>query len=94
MVNAYIVNYDLNRDKNYDALYEKFKTFSGAKRVLKSCWLVMSVKTAEQLRDELLKVMDADDGIFVAKASGEAAWRNVECDPDWLYEKLMSVMAS
>ena len=92
MRKAYIVNYDLNKTKDYESLFAEIRKLGG-RRVLKSCWLVISSLSAKVLRDRLLSVMDGDDGIFVARAHGEAAWRNVECESNWLKENLESVMA-
>lgn len=88
MANCYIINYDLNKSKDYESLYEAIKSYGTWAKILKSCWAVVTTKSASEVRDHLLKVMDSDDGIFVIKSGKEAAWRNVECSSDWLKEHL------
>jgi len=88
MKKCYIINYDLNKTKDYQSLYDAIKSYGTYARILKSCWAVVTTKSATEVRDHLLKVMDGDDGIFVVKSSGEAAWRNVECSNEWLKNNL------
>ncbi|TWI15501.1 MULTISPECIES: CRISPR-associated protein Cas2 [Sphingobacterium] len=92
MKKAYVINYDLNNTKDYDTLFAEIHTLGG-KRVLKSCWLIMSSFSAKAIRYRLLSLMDGDDGIFVVRAHGAAAWRKVECANKWLKENLQSQMA-
>jgi hypothetical protein len=88
MKKCYIINYDLNKAKDYEALFTAIKSYGTYAKILKSCWAVVTTKTATEVRDHLLSVMDADDGIFVVKSGREAAWRNVECSDQWLKDNL------
>lgn len=89
MANCYIINYDLNKShKDYNSLITAIKSYSNSVRILKSCWAVVTTKSAEQVRDHLLSFMDGDDGIFVLKSGREAAWKNVECSSQWLQNNL------
>ena len=83
-----IINDDLNKFKDYESLFEAIKTYGTWGKILKSCWAVVTTKSAEQVRDHLLTVMDSDDGIFVVKSGKEAAWKNIECSSDWLKNNL------
>ena len=87
-MNCYIINYDLNKSKDYESLFEAIKSYGTWAKILKSCWAIVTTKSAEQVRDHLLAVMDSDDGIFVVKSGKEAAWKNVECSGDWLKKNL------
>lgn len=49
MKKAYIVKYDLNNTKDYETLFAEIYTLGG-KRVLKSCWLIMSSLSAKAIR--------------------------------------------
>ena len=85
---CYIINYDLRKVKDYDSLIGAIKAYGTWAKILKSCWAVVTNSSAEKLRDDLLKHMDADDGIFVIKSGVEAAWRKVECEGSWLQKNL------
>ncbi|MGN6212026.1 hypothetical protein [Parafilimonas sp.] len=85
---CYIINYDLRKQKDYESLIAAIKSYDTWAKILKSCWAIVTDKSAVEVRDHLLKYMDADDGIFVIKSGREAAWRNVECSDDWLKKHL------
>lgn len=85
---CYIISYDLRKVKNYEELISAIKAYGTWGKILKSCWAVVTTQTSVTVRDNLLIHMDGDDGIFVIKSSGEAAWRTVECDGDWLQKHL------
>ena len=79
---VYQINYDLRKQRNYDELYKKIKAYGTWRRPLKSCWLIVSEKTAAQIRDDLSQVMDHDDGLLVTRLNSEAAWRKLDDDKD------------
>lgn len=77
----FLVNYDLRNARNYNTLYERLENLGGI-RVLESMWTLKlqdSVKCAD-LRDDLQKYMDNDDGIFVAELNAYA-WDNPDNQP-------------
>src|SRR3546814_15075930 len=74
---AYIICYDLtNPGRNYQNLYEKIKSYGTWARVTESNWVIVTTKTAVQIRDDLLTVLDSNDRLFVVKSGREAAWHN------------------
>lgn len=77
----FVVNYDLRRVRNYDALYERLESLGG-KRVLESMWTLKlsETNTCTGLRDDLLEYMDSDDGIYVAHISS-SAWHKPDNQP-------------
>ena len=77
----FIVNYDLRKVRNYDALYERLESLGG-KRVLESMWTLKlsDTNTCTGLRDDLLEYMDSDDGIYVAHISS-SAWNRLDNQP-------------
>ena len=79
---VYQINYDLRKQRSYGQLYEKIKTYGTWCRPLKSCWIIVSEKTAVQIRDDLKQVMDNDDGLLVTRLNPEAAWINLDNDKD------------
>lgn len=75
-MNKYLVTYDLNRPgKNYSSLISKIKAYTNAK-VCESAWIIRSNSDSAQIRDLLAQEIDTNDSLFVAKLTGEAAWRN------------------
>ena len=50
--------------------------------------LYESSSSSSEIRDNLKSYVDADDKLFVARLTGEAAWRNVLCTDKWLKDNL------
>ena len=46
---VYQINYDLRKQRNYDALYQKIKSYDDWCHPLESCWIVVTSKTAVQI---------------------------------------------
>lgn len=89
MANSKIVTYDLcNSNKNYSGLYEYLKKFSKWARITESCWFISSEKSCTTIRDEIMKIIDSDDRLFVGELNGTAAWHNVRCKSAYLKENL------
>lgn len=87
-MSCYIINYDLNNSKDYESLFKAIKSYGTWAKVLKSCWAIVTTKTAAEVKTHLLSVMDKDDGLFIVESCGVGAWRNVECSNDWLQKHL------
>ena len=71
---VYQINYDLRKQKDYSSLIERIKSCGAWCHPLESTWIVVTNKTAIQIRDYLNVVMDNDDGLLVTRLQGEAAW--------------------
>lgn len=85
---TYLISYDLKKVRNYDELYEKIKSYSNWAHINESLWAIITTKSASEVRDELKRVMDKDDSVFVIKSGQEAAWSNVICKKEWLKNNL------
>lgn len=91
---VYQISYDLRKQRNYDALYGRIKSYGTWCHALESTWLIATHQPAVQIRDYLADVMDNDDGLLVVRLQGEAAWRglgNEQCV--WLKKQLESCAA-
>lgn len=76
-MNKIIVTYDLcGNNKNYDGLIKRLEKFPSKLKLNKSSWLIETKFNCIEVRDILLKEIDSNDLLFVAKLSGEAAWHN------------------
>ena len=87
-MDAYIINYDLrNPGRDYRSLYAELRTYPVRSHPLESTWMVRSNETAVQIRDRLVKHMDANDGLLVVKSANVAAWRGLSDEiSKWLKE--------
>ena len=74
---VYQIDYDLRKQRNYEALYDRIRSYSHRCHPLESTWVIGTDQSAVQIREYLKKELDADDGILVTSLSGEAAWHNV-----------------
>ena len=77
---VYLVSYDLNRRKDYTRLITRIKQSKAYSQVLYSQWLVQSDQGSKQVRDDLVRYMDADDAVLVAEMSKTVAWRSLMID--------------
>lgn len=86
---AYLVTYDLrNPQRDYSKLYTRLNAWR-ALQVLESVHVINSdSSTSASLRADLAGYVDSNDGLFVAKLTGEAAWQRVNCDNQALKNKL------
>jgi hypothetical protein len=76
-MSLYWIGYDLDEPgQNYNDVLKRL-TVLGAKRVLKSDWLLSHSAAAGAIRDDLRRFLDANDRIIVAKLTGTAAWYNL-----------------
>ena len=73
----YLISYDLMAPgKDYDGLYEALEGI-GAKRVLRSVWVVRwSNTSAKQVRDWVKKHTDSDDRLLVGQIDADWATFN------------------
>lgn len=82
---SYIISYDLISNKNYEDLFKAIKNYGTYAHVLESVWIVKSSNNSTQIRDNLMNFLDSDDKLFVAKLTGESAWRNLSKEiSDWI----------
>jgi hypothetical protein len=79
-----LVTYDLRQPgRNYTPLYKWLKSFNHCSG-LESVWLLDTGWSTTQVRDELMKFVDANDRVFVCRVAMRA-WANANhgCR-DWL----------
>lgn len=81
---AFLVTYDLNKEKNYQKLWDELERL-GAHRTLLSVWLVSSSKSATDLKTHLQGFMDKDDSIWVLEVTRNYAFSNAKTGTNaWL----------
>lgn len=91
---VYQISYDLRKQRNYDALYERIKSYGTWCHALESSWVIATNQSATQIRDYLSGALDKDDGLLVTRLSGEAAWCGlVQEKSSWLKQQLESQVA-
>jgi len=86
----YLVTYDLSKPgQNYDDLTEHLKAYGTYSHSLQSVWLIVTDKTAKEVREAAQAYMDANDKVLVVGLTGEASWRNLrETTSDWIHKNL------
>jgi len=74
----YWVGYDLDKPgQDYSDLIRRLQEL-GARKILKSDWLLGHNSTsAEQIRSDLSRFLDANDRIMVSEQKNHAAWINL-----------------
>jgi hypothetical protein len=85
---CFIISYDLRNARDYDKLHDAIRAYGTWAHILESCWGIVTEDTAKDVRNNLTKHIDDDDGLFVVKSGNIAAWRNVLCKNDWLNKNL------
>lgn len=86
---AFIVSYDLRKQgRDYQTLYDRLKQWK-AVSILESVWLIRWDATSSQIRDDLKKYIDANDALFVAKLTGQAAWTDDLLSPSSTVKSLL-----
>jgi len=85
---TYIVSYDLRKGKDYASLIDAIKTYTKWGKALESLWIIVTTKSAAEVRDFLQSKIDADDGLIVIKSWREAARFWVLCDNERLKSNL------
>lgn len=84
-----IIEYDLcSPGRNYNELYDAIKAYGIWAHITESTWFVKTPDSCVTVRDILSKHIDNNDRLFVAELTGEAAWRNVICENQFLKENL------
>lgn len=84
-MSSFIISYDLISNKDYDSLYDAIKAYGVYAHILESVWIIKSSDSSVTIRDNLASYMDSDDKLFVAKLSGQSAWRNLSSEiSNWL----------
>lgn len=73
---SYLLTYDLNKDKNYQKLYDELERLGGH-RTLLSVWLVSVNNTATELRKHLTQFIDDDDSMWVLEVTQNNSYNNV-----------------
>lgn len=83
---TYIITYDLNKSgQNYNCIIKKLEAYGTHWHAQGSVWLLVTDQSATQIRDHLGACLDDNDELFVARLSGEAAWRGYSTQiSEWL----------
>lgn len=66
----YAVSYQLNKDKNYQPLWDAFAALN-AQKVMRSFYFVDSTATTRAVHDHLMQFIDNDDYLAVIPMGGK-----------------------
>lgn len=84
-MSVYAVTYDLKAPgQDYKELHAKLKSYTYSKN-LESFWLIDSQKSAADIRDELMELVDSNDILFVIEVKKHwASLKTPKNMVDWL----------
>jgi hypothetical protein len=88
----YLISYDLRKARNYQPVYDQLAKW-GAVRVLESLWLTCVALAANQVRDVLGALVDADDGVIVIELKAGSTWSGLRAKPpgiEWLRQNILA----
>jgi CRISPR/Cas system-associated endoribonuclease Cas2 len=78
----HLVSYDLDKpEQNYAGLLARLREL-GAQRILYSEWFLISPSSPQAIRDDLLRLIDANDRILVVELKNNAGWQRLMIDND------------
>jgi hypothetical protein len=80
----YQISYDLNKEKNYDKLYERIKSYGEYRNILRSTWLVSTSESAQQIHEKLRPLIDSDDRLFISEVTSNFQGWLPKSDGDWI----------
>jgi hypothetical protein len=83
---SYIVIFETKTKADEFAIY--LKSLSSWGRLTDDSWLVVTSKSASQIRDDLDARKAVGDRIFVIKSGYVAAWANTRADNEWIKKHL------
>jgi hypothetical protein len=74
---VYLVAHELRAPRrNYQPLWNRLTELQ-ATRILESVWLLTNAATSLEVRDDLSRFLDANDGLWVSEVISNSAWRGV-----------------
>lgn len=83
---VYCISYDLrNPGRDYSSLIEGIKAYGTWWHQTQSVWIIVSPRSAAEIRDELMRFMDQNDKLFVVVLKREWAAKGFqEKEYNWL----------
>lgn len=85
---SYVISYDLGSNFDQAEFFDCLNSLGETKQVTSSTWILISDKTAKQIRDELGMFLDPSERLIVLTSASPAAWRNSMCDNKWLVDNI------
>ena len=84
------INYDLCKPgRNYQPVHDYIKSFPDWARPLDSLWLVKTSRTAGTIRDELNRLVDANDEVAVFDVTGVTWATNFsDTSTEWMHQNM------
>jgi hypothetical protein len=73
---------------DYEGFVERLQGYPQWAQLHHSAWLVRTFDSARRVTEDLEGFVAADGRLFVARVGRDAAWSQVACGSEWLYENL------
>lgn len=75
---VYAVTYDLHKPgQDYEKLHEQLRSYRNYSKRFESFWLIDASQSASEIRDDLKKVVDENDTVFVVEVKKHWAGLNL-----------------
>ena len=90
-MSCYIIYYSFREEsssEDYRCLEENIKLFDSYAQILPTSWAVITEKTADEIKNELVNCVDPVDSIFVIESGIESKWKNIMQTRKYLQENL------
>lgn len=87
-MHSFLICCDLNQEFDQEELINRIAGIGDSKQILSGVWVVVSDKTAVQIRDELAELLDTSERILIAQSGSVGAWKNILGENKWLAENL------
>ncbi|MDR3596518.1 hypothetical protein [Clostridium sp.] len=90
MKNTLLITYDLSQpERNYEDLLKKIKSYNTWARITESSYIIVSTEEPAKVKDELLRLLNDSDKIYVGVISAPAAWSGIsDSVSNWLQKYL------
>ena len=87
---TYIVTFEINNTTQKDALKKKLKDYTSYCPINDNCWAIISEDEPVVIRDNLSRIIEISDRIFVIRSGTHSAWQNAygEKNNAWLKDHL------
>ncbi len=87
---CFIIMYDLRAPgRDYQDLINAIKKYKVWGHLTESAWAVVTNLSAVDIRNSLMKYMDANDRIMVVQSGRNAAWNKCRASDGWIHENII-----
>jgi len=85
----YAITFDLNKaGQDYNSLYQAIRDLGPTIRPLQNLWIAQTTKSATEITELLMRVIDSNDRLFVVRVNaGQWDCYMLQSDINWIYAR-------